>query len=419
MLRSGSPIPPSLTQTHSRTPSCCFSRENSPASTPSPYVASTRAAPYLQSRSPKLSSTTCHIVRVKDSLRSRRSRSCSPAYTQEFNLTMSGPDRVQDTETKTMHELKEVQQRDSRIKISNLLCSIEAAEPPKSSSWEPSRTEAVHLESRSPQSPSRSPARSWQSTQHIQGEYAYRRHSEATRYSFEHFASNSSLRIPSNNNRDTQQYSTTLRPKAIEQDGPAYTRRASANVHDTRYPLDRRDSGLGRRDPEMRDAGYSPYERSYNSNGGDRVSHSTLGETKAQAPSSPLGYNAPRPAAVVQRPASLHADHYYQDNCHPYDTDTPRPRTDRSKSDFALHQQNYGPYSNASPPLVPAPLFQPKEPQQLSAPGTSHYHDHTTSPAMSHEPSYPSAYGPRRSVQSDVRRPSQGILLPEVRCLPI
>ncbi|KAF9903132.1 hypothetical protein BX616_001720 [Lobosporangium transversale] len=363
---------------------------------------------------------------------------------------MSGPDQAQTVEATEGHERKR-QQSQSRIRIPDLLCSIEAAEPPKAAPWESPRTEAVHLEglsntnvhsSPSLRSPSRQ-SRSWQYSDERRGSY-YEHNGQSDMRSYREQASSSpvpptsthtaSIRTPIHSSpRDiceSQLHLSASSSNTSNSDIPDFAHPARRN-----FPLvERRDSGLGRRETDIREPGNSPRDQHYSSVSRDPLLRNAPGEHNSPFSTPPLtsstgGYFTPRPTSSSQRSASLHTVHY-QDNCHPYDVDQ-RPRTDRSKSDFALHQQNYGPYLDASPPLAPAPLFQPRKasmpgpqdqrlqhspPTPQSAPlysNASYLHEQGV-PSYSTEYNrvYSPSQAPRHSFQGESRRASQGIILP-------
>ncbi|KAG0367676.1 hypothetical protein BGZ54_003472 [Gamsiella multidivaricata] len=102
----------------------------------------------------------------------------------------------------------------------------------------------------------------------------------------------------------------------------------------------------------------------YHHNGSTRPASFSAATSVSSAPyasassSSNASYTAvPRPAHLgsQQRSASWNTDRYQDyDSNHSYEQDH-QPRMDRSKSDYALHQQNYGPYLD-SPPLSNAVL---------------------------------------------------------------
>ncbi|KAI1314676.1 hypothetical protein EDD11_001888 [Mortierella claussenii] len=370
---------------------------------------------------------------------------------------MSGPDQVQDTEADPGYQHKEIQQSESRIRVASLLCSIEAAEPFKSAPWESPRTEAVHLEGlsqpRSSQSPlQRSPTKPWRTThdRHL-GDYEYSRPSEARLYYDRPFSTDPAptpgTHMPSQANQysqhDTQQRfcSPTSTTSHHHDSLPSlHSTPSTPHSHDHRrfqQAPERRDSALGRRDIDTRDSSNPSQERIYSSFNRDLLHRHPTGEYKSPfstppSTSSAGGYFAPRPASSAQRSASMHVD-YNQDHLHPYDVDQ-LSRTVRSKSDFALHQQNYGPYLDQSPSMEPAPLFQPRKasipspvqekprhygpPTPQSAPlysnAPSYFYDQAQS--FSHleqvRPPYTPGHAPKRSIQVDSRRPSQGYILP-------
>ncbi|KAF9169020.1 hypothetical protein BGX21_003321 [Mortierella sp. AD011] len=316
---------------------------------------------------------------------------------------MSGPDQVQDVQAQVHRER---QQSQARIKIANLLCSIEAAEPVKTEPWASPRTEAVNFEGLSP--PPKVRHTDPDDNHH---EYGYSKHQALTTRSSAQSSSNS-----------------------IHNDSPVYVH--SASVHDPRRPMEigeRRDSGLGRRDIDTADAGYSRYEQPYSSSGWDQLPRNApRGHSSSFfTPSSASGHYTPRSTPLAQRSASFHAD-YYRDNCHPCDVDQQQSRTQRSNSDYALHQQNYGPYLDKSPSLPPAPLFQarPPSPRQSQhglpnslppspprANSSTYYYDRATPPADHTRSPYQPTHAPRRSIQDDARRPSQSIILPSPESL--
>ncbi|KAF9947765.1 hypothetical protein BGZ70_002520 [Mortierella alpina] len=153
-------------------------------------------------------------------------------------------------------------------------------------------------------------------------------------------------------------------------DRPVYPYSHHHSPKDQRHPSDlmeRRDSGLGRREPDSRTLARSPIGPSSSHSSRDAMTHHSPIERPSPRmalpqSSSSQGYFASRTPSAGQRSASLSVD-YYQDNCHPYDAEEQRQqhkRMDRSKSDFALHQQNYGPYLDQSPTLEPVPMFTTK-----------------------------------------------------------
>ncbi|KAF9360429.1 hypothetical protein BGX26_009416 [Mortierella sp. AD094] len=351
---------------------------------------------------------------------------------------MSGPDQVQDVQVTTGQVHRERQQSQSRIKISNLLCSIEAAEPVKAEPWASPRTEAVNLEGLSyAQS---SPPKVWHTDRDdYRHEYGYSKHTDAHRYQPPNHTSTtrSPAQSSTRSNHDTQHSSNSSSSNSIHSDSPVYVHSASVTqAHDPRRPMEiseRRDSGLGRRDIDTRDTGYSRYDRPHSSSGWDQLPRNAPREHSSSfsTPSSAPGHYTPRSTPLAQRSASLHAD-YYRDNCHPYDVDQQQSRTERSNSDYALHQQNYGPYLDTSPSLPPAPLFQtrppsprhdqhgqpnPQPPSPPRANPSTYYYDRATPPTDHARSPYQPTHAPRRSIQGDARRPSQGIILPSPESL--
>ncbi|KAG0354954.1 hypothetical protein BGZ54_001362, partial [Gamsiella multidivaricata] len=359
---------------------------------------------------------------------------------------MNGPGQVQDLETNAHEHKEQHQHQHARLRISSLLCSIEAAEPPKSASWESRPTEAIHLDGPSQPQSSQAPLRSWQPKRDGQrSEYDYNGQQESRQYYPQTSAATPShtgtftkspIQSDPSNGHDSQHYPSSSSSTTIYRGNPPHTQSFS-HIYDARRLIDtpeRRDSGLGRRDADVRDTGYSPHSRSYSLPGRDpsqrnAPSENTTPLATPPSASSSSGYFTPRPISAGQRSASLHAE-YYQDDYHSYDKGMQRPRMDRSKSDFALHQQNYGPYLDASPPLAPAPLFQTRQPslpspvtdhhglsapQPLSQPQSgapSYFNEHAPSSPDHTRPQYPQAHGPRRSIQGDLRHSSQGIILP-------
>lgn len=115
--------------------------------------------------------------------------------------------------------------------------------------------------------------------------------------------------------------------------------------------------------------------------------------TLLPGPLSPIRNHLAQPQrGPQQRSASWNTDRH-RDYSHSYEQEQEHEhqrRTDRSKSDYALHQQNYGPYLNGSPPLIAAPL------------------PHGYKPAPSSSSSSPSSYSaaaPKRPVGIDSSAP--------------
>ncbi|KAF9081481.1 hypothetical protein BGX23_000818 [Mortierella sp. AD031] len=354
---------------------------------------------------------------------------------------MSGPHHQQSTATGSEHK-DQHQHNPSRIQISHLLCSIEAVEPTRSAPWDSPRTEALHLKDPSQQQQQqqqRNLPRTLQQPTDIDRkpeqqdsdsdsdvEERYDHHPLSSPLS--NFAKTPIESSPVNHLSKHFSYSSNL-TSPYARTGGYY------NSHSTspRHPMDlndRRDSGLGRRELDVRESSQSTYPHPYKPLSREPLSRSTIPERDSPLSSPPTttetGYFSSRPMSSGQRSASLSTE-YYHNQLHPYEAEQQQQqhRTDRSKSDYALHQQNYGPYLDASPTLPPATLFSssrpPVNPQQLrdlstpspSLPKPSYFREHHASPEDHSRSPYantqPSSY---RSIQSDPRRPSQGIILP-------
>ncbi|KAF8978305.1 hypothetical protein BGZ46_006625 [Entomortierella lignicola] len=420
------PLSPCFTLCSSTTSSptvVCVNVKNNHFSSPLELELSSKRSPILDPQS------NTH-TQVKDCYTPGNSRSPSPSYSKDDPLTMSGPNQVQDIQTNTDHEHKERRQSHSRIRISNLLCSIEAAEPIKSEPWASPKTEAVNLEglsyAQSSQSP---PPKVWHTDRDYRDEYSNSRSFSNTQIQ------TSPIRPSPRNDHDQQHSSSPSSSNSIHNEKSTYPKPATI-PHDPRRHMEiseRRDSGLGRRDIETRDTGHSRYDRTYSSSNWDQSSRSTPREHDSN--SSPIstvpGQITSRSTSSAQRSASLHVD-YYRDNRHPYDVDHQKSRKDRSNSDFAIHQQNYGPYLDTSPSLPPAPLFQtrpasprsdrhdqassqPPSPPSVKPP--TYYYDHPNSPHDHTRSPYQTTHAPRRSIQGDIRRTSQSIILPSPESL--
>ncbi|KAG0087053.1 hypothetical protein BGZ93_011179 [Podila epicladia] len=139
------------------------------------------------------------------------------------------------------------------------------------------------------------------------------------------------------------------------------------------------------------------------------------------------------PPAFATPPSARSSIDAYQESCHPYDVE--HKARSEAKNDFALHQQNYGPYLDASPQLASATLFTPNTNAKLheknSTPSSSRYVDapappspvalaltsydqrHLPSSSSSHTPS-PHEYVPRphRSFQGEAIHPDHGPMTP-------
>ncbi|KAF9938896.1 hypothetical protein BGZ67_010232 [Mortierella alpina] len=349
---------------------------------------------------------------------------------------MSGPDQAHDADTDGItnanenHEHKQpYQSQHSRIPIANLLCSD--SEATKSAPWDPPHKDTQCA-------PSHSMRRSSEHLERIsrEGTRASEQESvEGRRYD----AQDTTPDANTSPDYDVHPRSSPARTAAY--DRPIYPYAHHHSPKDQRHPSDlmeRRDSGLGRREPDSRILARSPNGPPSSYSSRDATTHHSPIErpspriTLPQS-SSTQGYFAPRPQSAGQRSASLSID-YYQDNCHPYDAEEQRQqhkRMDRSKSDFALHQQNYGPYLDQSPTLEPVPMFTtkrystshstpeehspttppPPPPTRSLAKVTSYFPDQSLSPEHGRS-SYYHPYPAGRSVQGESRRPSQGIILP-------
>ncbi|KAG0307063.1 hypothetical protein BGZ97_000522 [Linnemannia gamsii] len=329
------------------------------------------------------------------------------------------------------------QHNPSRIQISHLLCSIEAVEPTKSAPWDSPRTETLHLEDPSQQ---RNQPRTLQQPADINRKSEQRQQQDSDsdtdneeQYDNHPFTSPLSTfnktpvdSSPVNHLAKHFSYSSSL-TSPLGRVGYSYP-----NTTSPRHPMDvndRRDSGLGRRELDNRESTHSAYSHPYKALGREPLSRSIIPER--DTPTSPPcatttnpGYFSSRPTSSGQRSASL-STNMYQDQPHPYEIEQHQQRrTDRSKSDYALHQQNYGPYLDASPTLPSATLFSssrpPVYPQQHShdlstpppsLPKSSYFREHVPAPEDQSR-SYPNAHSPYRPIQSNPRRPSQGIMLP-------
>ncbi|KAG0282396.1 hypothetical protein BGZ96_000531 [Linnemannia gamsii] len=270
--------------------------------------------------------------------------------------------------TATGPEHKE-QHNTSRIQISHLLCSIEAAEPTRSAPWDSPRTETLHIEDPSQQrnqprmlqQPADISRKSDQHQQQVSDsdsdtEEQYDNHSFTSPLStFNKTPVDSS---PVNHLAKHFSYSSSL-TSPLGRAGYSYP-----NTTSPRHPMDmndRRDSGLGRRELDNRESTHSAYSHPYKALGREPLSRSIIPErdspTLSPSTTTDPGYFASRPTSSGQRSASL-STNVYQDQPHSYEVEQQyQRRTDRSKSDYALHQQNYGPYLDTSPTLPSATLF--------------------------------------------------------------
>ncbi|KAF9930237.1 hypothetical protein FBU30_000723 [Linnemannia zychae] len=333
------------------------------------------------------------------------------------------------------------QHNSSRIQISHLLCSIEATESTKSAPWDSPRTETLQFEDPSQQrnqprtlqqSADINPTTEQQQQQQQQQqdsdsdsdiEEQYDRHPFASPQST--FNKNTIDSSPVNHLTKHFSYSSSL-TSPLGRTGYSYSHSTSP-----RQPIDidRRDSGLGRRDNDARESAYPSYSHSYKTMGREPLSRNSYSErtTPTTSPTSTEpNYFSSQPASSRQRSFSQNTD-YHQDQLHPYEAEDQlqQRRKEHSKSDYALHQQNYGPYLNASPTIPSATLFSSNRllahSQQHShdlstpppsLPRSSYFREHVASLDDLPRSSYPALHSPYRSTQSDPRRPSQGIILP-------
>ncbi|KAF9943241.1 hypothetical protein BGZ67_003004 [Mortierella alpina] len=145
-------------------------------------------------------------------------------------------------------------------------------------------------------------------------------------------------------------------------------------------------------DREAPSAHTSPYGRNTSSNSSSRDSHYAgrgereyAGEHRGSGREplysqrhTEISYTEPPRASAAgpqQRSASWNTDRH-RDYSHSYEQEQEQERqrrTDRSKSDYALHQQNYGPYLNGSPPLTAAALPRSYKPAASSSSSSSSY----------------------------------------------
>ncbi|CAO3574969.1 unnamed protein product [Mortierella alpina] len=355
---------------------------------------------------------------------------------------MSGPDQAHDSDTDGItnanesHEHKQPHQgQHSRIPIANLLCSD--SEAPKSATWDPPHKDTqgapMHSIRQSPEYLERASREGTRVSEHES--------MEGRRYDTQDTTPDAAPNTRPDVSYEIHRRSSPSSARTAAYDRPVYPYSHHHSPKDQRHPSDlmeRRDSGLGRREPDNRTVARSPIGPASGHSSRDAMTHHSPVErpsprmTLPQS-SSGQGYFAPRTPSAGQRSVSLSVN-YYQDNCHPYDAEEQRQqhkRMDRSKSDFALHQQNYGPYLDQSPTLEPVPMFttkrystshstpeeyapttpSPPAPTRPLAKVTSYFPDQSSSPEHGRS-SYYHPYPARRSVQGESRRPSQGIILP-------
>ncbi|KAF9537901.1 hypothetical protein EC957_007527 [Mortierella hygrophila] len=325
----------------------------------------------------------------------------------------------------------------SRIHISHLLCSIEPTELTESAPWDSPRTETLHLDDPSQQ---RNQPRTLQQSADINRKPEHHQQQDSdsdsdTEDQYDNRSFTSPLSTfnktpvessPVNHLTKNFSYSSSLTSPSGRA-GYAYPHTTSP-----RHPMDvhdRRDSGLGRRELDNRESTHSAYSHPYKALGREPLSRSIIPErgppTSPPSTMADPGYFASRPTSSGQRSASL-STNLYHDQLYPHEVEQQQQqrRTDRSKSDYALHQQNYGPYLDASPTMPPAALFSssrppvyPQHSNELSTPPpslpkSSYLREHVTSPEDHSRPPYLNAHPSYRSIQNDPRRPSQGIMLP-------
>lgn len=314
--------------------------------------------------------------------------------------------------------------QNSRIPIANLLCSVEASPHSEDRSILPEPETLPPISSRhqyaydgwDPQPSSSSSSTSSMSAPHDSHHYKF-----GQPYSYRQSHQRSLVAIHEDdtaNNTHSPSY-----PKDYhEPKMPGETRRSSATYHDSFQP---------RHDPYP--LAQSPFDHSKikSFRDGDRTFAPTpMRRDSGLGPSQPPFSTPPHPP---NRSASL--SDAYQETCHPYDQEH-KARTDRAKSDSALHQQNYGPYLDASPPLASATLFSPTNTNantnanntkhDKNAPSSSRYdapapsplalaydQRHLPSSSSSHTPS-PREYipQPHRSFQGEAIHPDHGPMTP-------
>ncbi|KFH73309.1 hypothetical protein MVEG_00527 [Podila verticillata NRRL 6337] len=317
--------------------------------------------------------------------------------------------------------------QNSRIPIANLLCSVEATPHSEDRSSLPGPETLPPIRSRHQYAydgwdlPPRQPSSSSSSTSSMSAPQDSHHYKFGQPYSYRQSHQRSLVAIhedDTSNNTHSPSY-----PKDYhESKMPGETRRPSATYHDSFQP---------RHDPYP--LAQSPFDHSKikSFRDGDRTFAPTpMRRDSGLGPSQPPFATPPHPP---NRSASL--SDAYQESCHPYDQEH-KARTDRAKSDFALHQQNYGPYLDASPPLASATLFSPTNTNantnanntkhEKNAPSSSRYdapappplalaydQRHLPSSSSSHTPS-PREYipQPHRSFQGEAIHPDHGPMTP-------
>ncbi|KAG0049889.1 hypothetical protein BGZ83_005264 [Gryganskiella cystojenkinii] len=171
------------------------------------------------------------------------------------------------------------------------------------------------------------------------------------------------------------------------------------------------------------------------------VSHFSVAGTNSRSVPSP-GQRSASVSSYPYHPIGSHHSSHEQDH-----QQEGSHRTERSKSDYALHQQNYGPYLDASPLMGPAPLLESARPPMMphhghpqdyhgphspplsarSPPSLYYERDRGPPPAESSSsspsritegPLYQSQTATRGSFQGEHRRPSHGHVLPPLPTHP-
>ncbi|GJJ69570.1 hypothetical protein EMPS_01917 [Entomortierella parvispora] len=354
----------------------------------------------------------------------------------------------------------------SRIHISNLLCAVDAVSPPPSTTtatstpapWDsrahPNDPRAVqkNVDPRAVQENVPPP-------KHYEHNHNNRRHSQQETTTLDHQRSSpepswshqqpwrptSGAPTPSPSSRSGQSFG----------ESPAYHAGhheiASTSSHQRQYSYPTREPGpLDRFTPppppyqehgqQRRPSDYGRADFGYNRE--QTMTGEPLSSTQRSTHSYSVSHFATRPAggpAGTQRSASMSVIPYHGES-YPYPPvrdqapSLEQRRTEQSRRDYALHQQNYGPYLDASPTQEHAPLLSgtrpsiqphhPSHPQEYQSPRSppmsamhsppSLYYDRerpSESTRMVGSPLYQS-HTARGSFQSEHRRPSHGSVLP-------
>ncbi|KAF9193808.1 hypothetical protein BGZ51_002131 [Haplosporangium sp. Z 767] len=337
---------------------------------------------------------------------------------------MSGPDQTEDAEAIVSQDHKNQQQNHTRIRISNLLCPAEASRTVQTSApWDSPKIEAAHVEQ--PRNPV----------------------CHAGDISDIHPLSTTNSPTPSSraltaggpcSHYDFQKYSNSPAARTTNYEYANHSPMTSHGPKETRHSMDynqRRDSGLGRREIDLQASGYSPRSSSNSTFRRDPTSFSMPVDRSPPLPTSPAiptpSNFSSQPPLSGQRSSSFSVGHF-RANPHLYDVEQFQKRHDRAKSDFALHQQNYGPYLAKSP--TPEPAFPyttsrystshpvhdshgpstppPPQPQASYNKPNAYFHDSSYQSDDQSRPSYHHMQDSRRSFLTDSRRASQGIILP-------